>query len=57
MGTLPHKKTSQHSEIQVFFCEGERETVLKNGFPLPLVLPLSFPKTFTRVTLYDTVTR
>ncbi|HJA78844.1 MAG TPA: hypothetical protein H9784_04625, partial [Candidatus Desulfovibrio intestinavium] len=25
-----------------------RETVLKNGFPLPLALPLSFPKTFIR---------
>ncbi len=57
MGTLPHKKTSQHSEIRVLFYEGERKIVLENGFPLLLVLPLTLPKTFTRATLYGTVTR
>ena len=29
--------------------EGERGTVLKNGSPFPLALPLSLPQTFTKV--------
>ncbi len=31
--------------------EGERETLLEKGSPLPLKLPLSLPKTFHRVIL------
>ena len=43
------KKSPPAGCAGAFFYEGERETVLENGFPLPLALPHSFPKTFTRV--------